>query len=217
MCKSFPVFCFDFDGTIGDTEPDIRGAWLSAIEHLNWDKGKFDSIFRVGPPLQDTAKMLYPEKTPAELEVLQATYKHFYDDMDNQIALPYAGIIEVLKELAALNKRVYVVTNKRGKILKKMMVRFGLLEICHGMFFPDIVDPENHLTKTAILAAAVKCAGYSPEETLMVGDTHLDVAAARNNNCPSVAVTWGYSSKAELIAAEPTYIIDHPAELLKFT
>ena len=71
MIDRFDLFCFDFDGTIGDTEPDIRNAWLSAIAELGWKADGFDSVFRVGPPIQHTAKMLFPDKSEADLELIQ--------------------------------------------------------------------------------------------------------------------------------------------------
>ncbi|MBO7328584.1 MAG: HAD family hydrolase [Lentisphaeria bacterium] len=214
MTDCFDLFCFDFDGTIGDTEPDIRNAWLEAIAELGWKTDNFDSVFRVGPPLQVTAGLLFPDKTDAERELLQNTYKHFYDDEDNHIALPYPGVIEVIKELYRRNKRIYIVTNKRGKILNKMMRRFGLMEFCHGMFFPDIADSTNHLFKNDLLAMAMRCAGYPAEKVLMIGDTVLDIQAAKVNGCFSAAVTWGYSSEEELFSEKPDYMIDSPEKFL---
>lgn len=215
MIDDFDLFCFDFDGTIGDTEPDIRAGWMKAIEKMGWRKDNFDAVFRVGPPLSQTAAALYPEKTPEELEILQNTYKHFYDDMDNQIAQPYPGVIEVIHRLFSLNKRVYVVTNKRGKILTKMMKKFGLCEYCHGMFFPDLVSQTNHLSKNDLLAMAIKSSGFSADRTLMIGDTLWDMEAARANNCRAAAVTWGYCTAEELNTANPEYLIDSPEQLLE--
>lgn len=214
MINRFEVFCFDFDGTIGDTEPDIRNAWLQALNKLNWKAENFDKVFRVGPPLQVTARALFPDKSVEELELLQNTYKHFYDDCDNHIAQPYAGMIPLLHKLNKLNKRIYIVTNKRGKILLKMMRRFGLLEICHGMFFPDIADKENHIFKNDLLAMAIRCCGFPAEKVLMIGDTTLDIQAAQVNNCASAAVTWGYSSKDELLSVHPDYIFANAEEIL---
>lgn len=215
MIDKFDLFCFDFDGTIGDTEPDIRAAWTAAINHLGLPMGNFESAFKIGPTLQQASRSFYPEMSPGELEILENTYKHFYDDMDNQIALPYPGVIEVIHELCRLNKRVYVVTNKRGKILIKMMKKFNLLEFSHGMFYPDLIDQINQLSKASLLAMAMKCSGFSAERTLMVGDTHLDIEAAHANNCPAAAVLWGYGSIDELNAAQPEYVIDSPFRLLE--
>ena len=214
MIEKFEVFCFDFDGTIGDTEPDIRNAWMKALQKLNWNAENFDKVFRVGPPLQVTAKALFPDKSDEELELLQNTYKYFYDDCDDHIALPYDGMIPLLQKLNKLNKRIYIVTNKRGKILLKMMRRFGLLEICHGMFFPDLADKNNHLFKNDLLAMAMRCCGFPAEKVLMIGDTVLDIQAAKVNNCYSAAVTWGYSSREELLSVNPDYIFDRAEDML---
>lgn len=214
MIDRFEVFCFDFDGTIGDTEPDIRNAWLKALDKLNWTADNFDEVFRVGPPLQVTAKALFPDKSDEERELLQNTYKHFYDDCDDHVAQPYPGMIQVLQKLHALGKRVYIVTNKRGKILHKMMKRFDLLKISHGMFFPDIADKDNHIFKNDLLAMAIRSCGFSAEKVLMIGDTVLDIRAAKVNNCFSAAVTWGYSSREELLSVDPDYIFDNAEEFL---
>ena len=61
---------------------------------------------------------------------------------------------------------------------------------------------------------AVRCAGYPADRVLMIGDTILDIQAAKVNGCFSAAVTWGYSTKEELLAAEPDYMVDMPEMFL---
>ena len=57
----FEAIFFDFDGTVADTEPDIRGAWLAAIAELGLTCEHFSKVFRVGPSLPETAAMLFPD------------------------------------------------------------------------------------------------------------------------------------------------------------
>ena len=122
----FDAYFFDFDGTIGDTEVDIRAAWLSAISELGLPDNHFDSVFRVGPPIQDTAKLLFPDLPEDHSIVLQNKYKYYYDDGNDYRALPYPGVIEALRQLHDAGKKVYIVTNKRYKPLSKLIKKFQL-------------------------------------------------------------------------------------------
>ncbi|MBE6356801.1 MAG: HAD family hydrolase [Lentisphaerae bacterium] len=209
----FDTYFFDFDGTIGDTEIDIRSAWLSAISELGLPNDHYDSKFRVGPPIQDTAKMLYPDLSAEDLLVLQNKYKFYYDDCDVYRAVPYPGIIEAMRALHRSGKKIYIVTYKRYKPLEKLVKQFGL-EFCNGIFAPDIIDKNNHLRKPELLALALQVSVTAPENALMVGDTVLDATAAKACGVPFCAVTWGYGSRGSLESIGADFIIDHPSELV---
>ncbi len=208
---------FDFDGTIGATEVDIRAAWLSAINKLELECKDFDRIFRVGPPVRDTAAMLFPEMPSDELAVLVTAYKSFYDEAEIYQAVPYPGVEDMLHKLAENGKKIYIVTNKRIKPLLKLVRQFDLLPLCHGLFAPDIVDPDNHVSKTELLALAVRISGCSRERALMIGDTELDIHAAHTNGIAACGVTWGYGSLKNLQTANPEFIVDTPQDLIWIT
>ena len=142
----FRTIFFDFDGTLGNTEPDILQAWHNTFEKLELDCPRFKQVFRVGPPLPDAAKMLFPDVSDAFRQKIQETYKAFYDEAETYLALPYPGIIETVKSLAADGVKIFVATNKRLKPARKLMDKFGLSECCAGLVTPDIVDPEHPLT-----------------------------------------------------------------------
>ncbi len=48
----------------------------------------------------------------------------------------------------------------------------------------------------------------------MIGDREHDVIGARNNGMRSISVTYGYGSRAELIAAAPDEWVDRPEDLI---
>lgn len=49
----------------------------------------------------------------------------------------------------------------------------------------------------------------------MVGDRKFDVLGAKENQVTSIAVTYGYGTKAELEAVQPDIMVDSVAELKK--
>ena len=60
---------------------------------------------------------------------------------------------------------------------------------------------------------AMRQMGVSPQETVYVGDSDVDVMTARNTGIPCIAVTWGFRSEESLIEAGAVYIARKPEEL----
>ena len=56
---SVDALFFDFDGTLGDTRQGIRNAWKQTIAENGLECPDFDKLFRVGPPADSTAALLF--------------------------------------------------------------------------------------------------------------------------------------------------------------
>lgn len=56
---------------------------------------------------------------------------------------------------------------------------------------------------------------YPKQCCCMVGDRKFDVLGAKENQVTSIAVTYGYGTKAELEAVQPDIMVDSVAELKK--
>ena len=212
MCL-FDAYFFDFDGTVGDTAPDIRSSWLLAIEKLQLPTENFQTNFRIGPSISETAALLYPQYPEKHLE-LQNAYKHYYDEINTYSGTtPYPGLPEAIKMLHSNGKKVYIVTNKRLMPLTKLMKIFALTPYCSGIFVPDILETGMHITKNELAALALRVSGVSGERALMIGDTEIDIAAGRYAGMKTCAVSWGYGKLSVLQQAQPDYQIDSIDEL----
>ena len=54
--------------------------------------------------------------------------------------------------------------------------------------------------------------GAKREETVMVGDSAVDVQTARNANVTACGVTWGFQPET-FTAHPPDFLVDKPEEL----
>ena len=63
---------FDLDGTLADTDGDIRLAWKAALADLGLACPTFDRDFIAGPPIDEMVKKLFPDRCadPAAAERL---------------------------------------------------------------------------------------------------------------------------------------------------
>ena len=210
----FQTIFFDFDGTLGDTEPDIRQAWRNTLAKHSLDDDRFKQVFRVGPSLHETSKLLFPDATGEFRHVIEETYKSFYDDAETYDAIPYPGITDAVKRLAADGVKMFVVTNKRLKPLRKLVAKFGLNEYCTGLFTPDIFDPEHPFSKPELVKLALRVANPPcPADVLIVGDTEIDILSGKASGLSTCGVTWGYGSREVIAGSNPDFIIDNAASI----
>jgi phosphoglycolate phosphatase len=206
---------FDLDGTLADTDGDIRGAWRSAMAEMGVSNPNFERDFVAGPPIEEMARRLFPEiYTDAFGAELRARFGAHYDSDGFPTTREYPGVIERVRELKASGARVFIATNKRYAGAKAMWEKFGWGETFEGLYAGDMYkdDPAiGKLRKPQLLKRVMREKGLAPGDCVMVGDTASDFEAASENGMESVGVTWGYGTEKELAMA--TRIARTPSEI----
>ena len=206
---------FDLDGTLADTDADIRLSWKAAMSDLGLDCPRFDEVFVAGPSIEDMTRTLFPDKfTPALAADIREGFGRHYDGDGFPLTREYPGVIDVVRKLKQEGKRVFIATNKRYIGAKLIAAHFGWDGIFDGLYAGDMHmhDEIGKLAKSELLALALRETGASPGECVMVGDTSSDFKAAAANSMRSIGVSWGYGTPEELAAASA--IVDSPTALL---
>ena len=217
---------FDLDGTLADTDRDIRESWKAAIGDLGLAAKDFDEKFVAGPPIDEMVKTLFPDIYSEELsESIRSGFSRHYDNDGFPNTVEYPGMMEEVRRLKALGDTVAIVTNKRHAGAVAMAAHFGWTGIFDGIYAGDMlttIDPRLaremcdrnglpapvKLRKPELLAMAMRETGADRANSTMVGDTINDFEAAVKNDIRSIAVPWGYGkpeelSSATIIAAPP--------------
>jgi phosphoglycolate phosphatase len=84
-----------------------------------------------------------------------------------------------------------------------------------GKYFFQVYGGNSFHTKKpdpAGVAALLEEAGARPEQTVIIGDSDVDIITARNAGIYSVGVTYGLAPHT-LEDAPPDILVDHPREL----
>ncbi len=203
---------FDLDGTLADTDRDIREAWKAALSDLGLDCPRFDEVFVAGPPIDEMTRRLFPDRfTPKLADDVRRLFARHYDNDGFPNTFEYPGVLDEVRALAAAGATAAIVTNKRHAGATAMARRFGWEEVFAGGVWSGDMFPGRRLPKTELLAEVMQRLGAAPRESVMVGDTASDFEAARANGVFSVGVEWGYGRPDELAEADVT--VSLPCEL----
>ncbi len=199
-------FFFDLDGTLADTDGDIRASWKAALSDLNVNCPRFDAEFVAGPPLEDMARRMLPEIYTDELGAqIRARFGFHYDNDGFPNTFEYPGVLDVVRKLKNSGARVFIVTNKRFAGASAMASKFGWNDVFEKLYAGDMHDSDptiGRMSKTQLIAFVIKELSARPDECVMVGDTLNDFTAAKANNVDSVAVEWGYGGSSDCSQAE---------------
>lgn len=192
---------FDLDGTLADTDPDIRGAWKAALADLGLDCPSFDELFVAGPPIDEMTRMLFPGRfTQGLADSIRARFAAHYDGDGFPLTKEYPGVLDDVRRIRAEGRIVAIVTNKRYAAAVAMARRFGWDRVFDGVFAGDMALPK--VRKPELLARVMERYGARPGDCALVGDTMSDFEAARANGVFSVGVAWGYGKTDELASAD---------------
>lgn len=203
---------FDLDGTLVDTAPDLMGGMDEIMRRKGLEPLPHDllrPLISVGSramlklALETNAHPL----SEAAYEAWWQEYLGIYADNIAAKSRPFPGLIALLDRLAATGATLAVCTNKAEQLSRKLLGALGLTDrfaaIAGRDTFPRCYKPNpEHLLGT------VRLAGGDPKRTIMVGDSDIDVMAARNAGVPIIAVSFGYTH-APVASFDPDEVIDH--------
>lgn len=198
---------FDLDGTLTDSGEGIINCAILALEHFGLPIPSRQTLrVFVGPPLHETFIRFGVPADRAEEAV--EVYRSRYIPIGKFENTPYPGIRELLEKLKADGHKLYVATSKPEQMSIDILEHFDLAK-CFDRICGASLDT-SRTDKAAVIAYLQELTGKS-EHTIMVGDTKFDVIGAKKHGIPTVGVSWGYGSVAELTeagAVEIAYTMD---------
>ncbi len=207
---------FDFDGTLCDTEEDIKNAWKASIKALGRECPQFDEIFKIGPTLEQIGYKLFEDCTPELIEQIKDLFKGFYDESDFTNTKPYPWVPGWIDDLKAQGCKLYIATNKRWRPMKKLVPHLGWDRVFDGYYSFDMLTEEQEelvvpefmgqkLTKAQLLKEIMKKHDIGADASVMVGDTIGDINAGIEAGMRTIGCTWGYGEAKELEGADEIY------------
>ena len=202
---------FDLDGTISDPVEGITKSAVYALNELGYevpDKATLASF--IGPPLQETFGVYFGMDAKQVTKAV-AKYREYYAPhgiYENQL---YPGIYELLELLHSQNRRIVLATSKATPFAEQILKQHGI-----DHFFTFVSGSElsgERVNKREVIEYAMANSGATLADTVMIGDRKHDILAANALGLDSIAVLFGYGSREELTAAQPSALAADVEEL----
>jgi phosphoglycolate phosphatase len=210
------LLIFDLDGTLVDSREDLANSINSMLRHFKKKELPHEVIASY---IGDGAPMLVRRALgdPDDENFVQDALLYFmawYREHKLDNTYVYEGIKEALnaiqKSRDGLPLKMAVLSNKPVGPSRAIVEALGL-----GPYFFQIYGGNSFHTKKpdpAGVQALLEESGAFAEETIIIGDSDIDVLTARNAGIFSVGVTYGLAPHT-LEDAPPDVLVDRPHEL----
>ncbi len=205
---------FDMDGTVLNTLDDLTTSVNYTMEKFGFPQRTLEDYRRAfGNGIRKTIELTVPEGTSQDvIDEMVPVFKEHYDVHCLDKTGPYAGIIELMRELKKRGYKMAIVSNKIDSAVKELNQKFfsEVVEVAIG-------EQDGIKRKPApdMVVKAMDELGSSAEEAVYIGDSEVDFATAKNSNLPCISVLWGFRDKAYLEEIGASIFAEEPDNILE--
>lgn len=210
MANERQAVLFDLDGTILDTNELIIQSFLYALKGaVPEDFDRTHIIPEMGLPLKEQLQ-LFSGKEDVEAYVL--AYREYNYRMHDEMVQLFPGVSETVSRLIAHGVKVGIVTTKKRPMTERALKMFGLYDQMDAIVTLDEVDHAKPHPEPVL--KALTAIGTAPSRACMVGDSPVDIEAARRAGALPVGVAWSLKGDVVLREAGAAHIVDTMDQLL---
>jgi 2-phosphoglycolate phosphatase len=211
---SIKAVLFDFDGTFGDTAPDLVNAANYVFKKYNKDQLDFNTGRQIA---SDGVKAFLDKRFDESKDDYKSLFDQFidyYQQHSNDNFLLFEGINELIDYLDKYQISWGIITNKSRGLTERLLRLNDLYNRCHVIVCGD--DGLKPKPDPDMLFFALKLLRIKSDEALYLGDGYRDIQAAKNASIKSILVTYGYLKENDkYLDWDADYIINHPVELIE--
>lgn len=211
MAPPMRGFIFDLDGTLVDTLADITNSLNHVLSELGMPNHPAERTREwVGWGARYLVEQAIDDATRID-EAVTRFRAHYAENLIVDSA-PYAGVSELLAELASRQVPLGVLSNKPHamtvSMIQALFADTPWIDVRgHRPPTPQKPDP----TGAVEIASAMQ---LDPGQISFVGDTAVDMETATRAGMIPIAVAWGFRSADTLRDSGCARLIHEPGELL---
>ncbi len=218
--QPFPsrLFIFDLDGTLIDSRDDITKSVNLALARMSLPPINTARIAEfVGNGVQILIQRALREATGGEPEnsFFECTVTRYLEEYEAHLldsTVLYPGVREALHGLGWARKAV--ITNKPERFSRRILEALGVADCFCAILGGD--STSRRKPDPAPLQMVMAQCGVSPRQTVMVGDSIVDIKAGKAAGAITCGIAGGFRPRAELEAAGSDLIVDDVAGLLPY-
>jgi pyrophosphatase PpaX len=200
---------FDLDGTLIDSIALLLASMNHTFEGRANRPTDDEWIATLGIPLPTQLTPFIASEE--DRQQLIARYRAFQNEHHNRLMTVYGGVAETLSLLKTRGHPMGVVTSKGNAMMDrglKFIGAYDYMDVRIGFDSCEIHKPDPHPVQLA-----VEKLGYTPGETVFVGDSPHDIQAGNSAGVISVAALWGPFTREMLEPYKPAYFLQRSSDL----
>lgn len=206
--------CFDLDGTLVKSDKTIYRSTLKALEELNINGSIEEMRFNemIGMHFVDIFEVMNISVEDFE-EFIRIYKSHYFDFINESVLYP-----DIEKTLLFIREekdyKISLLTTKGQDQAEKIINYFHL-----NKYFDFIMGRREgiaHKPSAEPLLMICDELEVRSTNTMMVGDTEIDVKCGKNAGAITCAVSYGFRSKETLLNNNPDFIFNSVIELHQF-
>ncbi len=196
---------FDLDGTLVESLPGIAEGLNRALASTGYAPHPPTAIRgMIGRGAENLCAAALgfadaAEAPQAELAALYAAFRREYPHCwQGEGTTPFAGIPELLAQLAAQGARLAVLSNKPHEVTEELV-----RAVFPGVTFDPVLGHSAKLPRKPAPDALLHIAaqwGVEAGQLTLVGDSLIDALTAARAGTACALVSWGYAQTARLVA-----------------
>lgn len=204
---------FDLDGTLLNTLEDLRAAGNYVCRKNGWPEYSAERFAAmVGHGIPNLVSQFSPEgcRSPLLLANTISDFSSYYGQHNTEKTAPYDGIPEMLEHIKKAGITMAVYSNKADDFSQAII----------NYYFPDMfalvrgkVEGVPVKPDPAGIQGILRELDAKAEETLLVGDSSVDIKTAHNARLSACGVSWGFRPRESLVEAGAEQLADSVAEL----
>lgn len=211
----YKLVIFDLDGTLLDTMEDLTNGVNHALVACGCRTISIDHCRAlVGNGVRNLLYGALPQdrKTDEALAQMAEHFYPYYNAHMSDFTKPYEGVTEALETLSAGGIKLAIASNKFQAGTDELVQKF----FGHIDFVKILGQRDGYPIKPdagVVFEAMAEIPGLNKEEVLYCGDSDVDMRTGNNAGVRTLAVTWGFRTKEQLLPHNPWKMIDKPSEI----
>ena len=185
---------FDLDGTLVHSAPDLHGAAEAMLADLGRRTVTLDQVIGFvgnGVPKLVERCLAATGGVPRDgIEHALARFDRYYRQNPIRLTRPYPGVGKLLHDLAGAGLALGICTNKPQAATHQVLDGLGMTGIFGAVVGGDTLAVRK--PDAAPLLAVMQSLGIDRDQTLYVGDSETDAAAAQAADLRFALFTGGY-------------------------
>jgi HAD superfamily hydrolase (TIGR01549 family) len=206
----FTGIIFDIDGTLTSTNELIFATFNHIAEKY---LGKHFSDNEITVFFGPTEDVILKQWCPNNYEEARKDYYDFYEK-NHKMADLYPGIIEVLDLLKEKNILLSIYTGKGREASVITLQKLKIYDYFDLIITGDEV--KEHKPSPEGITLFLERFNLPKEQVLMVGDSPVDIKAARSAGVRVASVIWDSYAEDAVIKLNPDYLFHSVKELKEF-